>query len=68
MFVLSVSICEIVCQNVYDLDLHNGPRSNVNMPIERPYQFLLLAIEMFVLLVAVCELISYDLSNFDSNL
>ena len=39
MFALSVTISEIFSGKVHDLDLdlYNGPWSNVNMPIERPY-------------------------------
>ena len=47
-----------------DLDIYNGLRSNVNLPIEILYEtFYLLAKAMFVLFVAVYKIITYDLPN-----
>ena len=72
MFAPSVTICEMLSQNIHDLDLDlwNGLRSNVNTQIERRYAyFYLLAIAMFVLSVGVWETITNERSNvLDSNL
>ena len=63
---------DILSRNVrdLDLDLKNGPRPNVSMPVERPYEpFYLFAIAVFALFVAVCEIITHELPNvLDSNL
>ena len=50
---LSAAINKIFTIKI-DLDLKNGPRSNVNMPIES--QYLTMAIVMFSLSVTVCEI------------
>ena len=52
MFTISVTVCEIFSQNMHDfaIDLWNGTRSNVNMPMERLYATSYLwAIVMFAL-------------------
>ena len=65
IFVGNGNVCPI-CQylreidsgNVHNLDLNlqNGPMSNINIPIERPYStFYLLAISMFALSVTIYE-------------
>ena len=62
---------DINCRNVHGLepDLLNGPRSNINMPVERPHATSdVLTFAMFALSVSVCEIITYELSNVcDSN-
>ena len=59
VFVLFVTILEILNLHDLDLDLWNAPKSNLNMQIERP---------MFPLSVTVCEIITYELLNIlDSN-
>ena len=57
---LSFAVCEIFGQNVSEL----GPiqRSNVNMPIVRPYAtFYVLAIAMFTTSVTVCEIFEVEI-------
>ena len=69
VFVGNTNVCpichrlrDINSQNVLDADLWNGPRSNVNMPIERPHAtFFVLAIAMFALSVTVCEILTVEM-------
>ena len=50
------------------LDLENGPRSNVNMPTERPYAtFYLLAIAIFALSITVSDIHSQTVHDLDIN-
>ena len=54
---------EIPNQNVhnFDLDLLNGPWSNVNMSLETPYATLCVAIAMVALSVTVCEILTVEI-------
>ena len=65
---LSVAFARYAHLKVHDFDL-NGSRSNVNMPIKRPYmQLSVLAMIICVISVIVCEIFTYKLLNvLDSN-
>ena len=46
---------------MHDLDLKNGQRSNVNMPVERPHATpYVLAMAMFAISVTVCKITTYS--------
>ena len=52
-----------------DFDLYNGPRSNVNIPIEsQQATFYVLATAIFVLSVAVYLIFSQNLHDLDFDL
>ena len=64
MFVLSVTILEIHCQNDHNLNLdpYNGPVLNLNMPIEWPCAtYNLLAIAMLALSVTVSVILAVEM-------
>ena len=55
---------DVYTRNVLDLDLYNGPRSNVNMPIERAHATCYVPpIEMFALSVTVYVIFTHDRPN-----
>ena len=73
IFYLSVTVYEIFTVKILhdlDFDLKNGPRSNVNTPIEsQQATSYMLAIVIFSLSVTVCEITTFNLpkwSQFES--